>query len=121
MKNHRAFGKRWGANPNSNREGIGPGKSAEIIQRHAIFTIQSKRLAAATVLHDLRAFNQVSWFAPIRRVREFVLFGFVEADVRNCSSQRRFGWRFFKPRFECARSEEHTSELQSRLHLVCRL
>src|SRR2546422_8256674 len=28
---------------------------------------------------------------------------------------RADGWRF------CSRSEEHTSELQSRLHLVCRL
>src|SRR2546429_5226297 len=27
----------------------------------------------------------------------------------------------FKPRYTSGRSEEHTSELQSRLHLVCRL
>src|SRR2546429_4036597 len=35
------------------------------------------------------------------------------------------GWRFARVRGlgigECLRSEEHTSELQSRLHLVCRL
>src|SRR2546429_4320789 len=31
-------------------------------------------------------------------------------------------WRSLKlARLECWRSEEHTSELQSRLHLVCRL
>src|SRR3989449_6018288 len=29
--------------------------------------------------------------------------------------------RFHSPRREVLRSEEHTSELQSRLHLVCRL
>src|SRR2546429_6027348 len=44
---------------------------------------------------------------------------------------RRSGWRIFTrmghvwrdtPRtWVCLRSEEHTSELQSRLHLVCRL
>src|SRR2546422_6102713 len=34
------------------------------------------------------------------------------------SSQRR---RRRRPQTPCRRSEEHTSELQSRLHLVCRL
>src|SRR2546422_5132684 len=35
----------------------------------------------------------------------------------SCSSSMTI----FNPRFRNARSEEHTSELQSRLHLVCRL
>src|SRR5687768_17819799 len=32
-----------------------------------------------------------------------------------------FAWRLTRQRRTSARSEEHTSELQSRLHLVCRL
>src|SRR2546429_6498637 len=32
-----------------------------------------------------------------------------------------FQWARLKADVKCARSEEHTSELQSRLHLVCRL
>src|SRR2546422_6983301 len=37
--------------------------------------------------------------------------GMTEVNVRRCRINAKF----------CARSEEHTSELQSRLHLVCRL
>src|SRR2546422_7198328 len=35
-----------------------------------------------------------------------------------CSAASQRAWRVTIP---CIRSEEHTSELQSRLHLVCRL
>src|SRR2546429_7108754 len=37
------------------------------------------------------------------------------SKVASAKGRRRCGHRF------CGRSEEHTSELQSRLHLVCRL
>src|SRR2546429_4643067 len=40
------------------------------------------------------------------------------SDPHRPSDQRR---RSASPRARLARSEEHTSELQSRLHLVCRL
>src|SRR2546422_6755381 len=41
-----------------------------------------------------------------------------ETPRRDDQAPRQFR---FSQRFECKRSEEHTSELQSRLHLVCRL
>src|SRR5216684_9074268 len=43
--------------------------------------------------------------------------GWVEAPETN----HRKGVDFARHALEVARSEEHTSELQSRLHLVCRL
>src|SRR2546422_7037128 len=42
-----------------------------------------------------------------------------QAPIRYASHSRRAGDRIGAPGAE--RSEEHTSELQSRLHLVCRL
>src|SRR2546422_8001380 len=46
--------------------------------------------------------------------------GYTDADVRDA---RPLGevWPAFREFVGDARSEEHTSELQSRLHLVCRL
>src|SRR2546422_5531334 len=48
-----------------------------------------------------------------------------ERETRQWSGQdlggRDRGQRDFRNRLEHGRSEEHTSELQSRLHLVCRL
>src|SRR2546429_2450448 len=38
-----------------------------------------------------------------------------------CGSAKFAVWRWASPRTTTLRSEEHTSELQSRLHLVCRL
>src|SRR6266550_4210778 len=58
------------------------------------------------------------------------LSGFVRPITRSCSatgsdSHRAASWaHFFRSRIvppAPGRSEEHTSELQSRLHLVCRL
>src|SRR5256884_5499253 len=52
----------------------------------------------------------------------------VEENARPAGAQhdrhrpgRRFHRRELEARLACRRSEEHTSELQSRLHLVCRL
>src|SRR5205809_5363459 len=45
--------------------------------------------------------------------------GDAEAILRVALSGRRVAWR--RRAVEEVRSEEHTSELQSRLHLVCRL
>src|SRR2546422_8637459 len=50
----------------------------------------------------------------------------VQSGVQPQISNRKL-WRISSPRgvwatiISCSRSEEHTSELQSRLHLVCRL
>src|SRR6266550_8873508 len=45
-------------------------------------------------------------------------------SLASCSSSATRAWHGWRPIGACkppARSEEHTSELQSRLHLVCRL
>src|SRR2546422_10579009 len=47
----------------------------------------------------------------------FTIVGVMRPKLQNSSYQQRDQDRIFIP----ARSEEHTSELQSRLHLVCRL
>src|SRR2546429_7095510 len=45
--------------------------------------------------------------------------GFAMLDLAEAERVRQLGWR--GPILLLERSEEHTSELQSRLHLVCRL
>src|SRR2546429_6044792 len=45
---------------------------------------------------------------------------FFKVEIRISSTAPNFMWLSTSRRI-CARSEEHTSELQSRLHLVCRL
>src|SRR2546429_1415561 len=43
-------------------------------------------------------------------------------DEENCrQNQKRLPWTESRVKWNGVRSEEHTSELQSRLHLVCRL
>src|SRR2546422_3420556 len=44
-----------------------------------------------------------------------------QADVTFKSGELYVAGPWFATEFRCTRSEEHTSELQSRLHLVCRL
>src|SRR2546429_6480659 len=61
-----------------------------------------------TITPKVRADVLVVKFREGTRVRERL--GLLEADLTNIS-----------PAEEQLRSEEHTSELQSRLHLVCRL
>src|SRR5205809_4870437 len=73
---------------------------------------------------------------PTRRSSD--LEGVGEADFETCfeigggiserpSGGMKFEWETFQnvlgffPRFRALRSEEHTSELHSQLHLVCRL
>src|SRR5256884_364693 len=43
------------------------------------------------------------------------------ASIEVRSRQRSCNWKWKSRRYSAYRSEEHTSELQSRLHLVCRL
>src|SRR2546429_3475443 len=52
-----------------------------------------------------------AWFCSVRSVRVRRRGRRFPGDAAG-----RASWTF-----ECSRSEEHTSELQSRLHLVCRL
>src|SRR2546422_6820161 len=68
-----------------------------------LFRSGGKLIGESFVLHCLRPFLFAFETAPVRR--------FVGAqDVEKISAHGQTG-----------RSEEHTSELQSRLHLVCRL
>src|SRR2546429_7781640 len=64
------------------------------------------------------------FFLMIRRPPRSTLFPYTTL-FRSPSGRLRCAWRFrFRLRASAARpcrSEEHTSELQSRLHLVCRL
>src|SRR2546429_6604458 len=53
-----------------------------------------------------------------RSLYEELLFRVVLVALLATFAQQLYGWR---PWHAGARSEEHTSELQSRLHLVCRL
>src|SRR2546422_1570492 len=47
---------------------------------------------------------------------------FERVRISPCRGRLRPRWRVTGSRSDrCSRSEEHTSELQSRLHLVCRL
>src|SRR5687768_17666836 len=68
--------------------------------------------------------------SPVRVVRRSPVLSFarvlsvhVRGDVRCSRTARRCGARDYveRPAVYGVRSEEHTSELQSRLHLVCRL
>src|SRR5256884_1571742 len=76
--------------------------------------VRLKNPVARPVLRigQLRAVQRAAYFQPMRRRRVFILDGAetMRWDVANV---------FLKILEE--RSEEHTSELQSRLHLVCRL
>src|SRR2546429_3185938 len=49
-----------------------------------------------------------------------LLLGYTLTSLRRIHEQRASGGHAVL-RYHCPRSEEHTSELQSRLHLVCRL
>src|SRR5687768_17792465 len=63
--------------------------------------------------------------AAVREVDELAGAGRLPEQLGEQVSQRelrtRIAARVAKPRVAQPRSEEHTSELQSRLHLVCRL
>src|ERR1041385_9445043 len=61
------------------------------------------------------------FFLMIRRPPRSTLFPYTTL-FRSCQSLNNSLYLGVKKvRFHCRRSEEHTSELQSRLHLVCRL
>src|SRR2546422_1702509 len=66
------------------------------------------------------------FFLMIRRPPRSTLFPYTTL-FRSASSRKISTFDFVSPgagstgRASCRRSEEHTSELQSRLHLVCRL
>src|SRR2546422_5000601 len=71
------------------------------------------------------------FFLMIRRPPRSTLFPYTtlfrsmtaeaNAAVEGAAARRRSGAGVLGPGLEHQRSEEHTSELQSRLHLVCRL
>src|SRR5712675_3062963 len=61
------------------------------------------------------------FFLMIRRPPRSTLFPYTTLFRSACSSPVTAWWRPAESGALAARSEEHTSELQSRLHLVCRL
>src|SRR2546422_5368180 len=65
-----------------------------------------------TLFRSLRGVDQQPG-ARVQRARVVIGQAAVEDEIRP--------ERSFAPDFPVERSEEHTSELQSRLHLVCRL
>src|SRR2546429_7311527 len=69
--------------------------------------LQQTGLVARVVLTILLLFSLISWAMIFQK---WGMFG----RIRRQSNQ-------FLHVFRATRSEEHTSELQSRLHLVCRL
>src|SRR2546422_182071 len=90
--------------------------------------------SALFVKYSLTPYLLLFFFLMIRRPPRSTLFPYTTLfrSVRDCSCQaRRYGGRHRLktrgptvprgPKRRQCRSEEHTSELQSRLHLVCRL
>src|ERR1041385_9419968 len=61
------------------------------------------------------------FFLMIRRPPRSTLFPYTTLFRSLCAWLLRWSQPGFQSRLETRRSEEHTSELQSRLHLVCRL
>src|SRR6478752_9670549 len=61
------------------------------------------------------------FFLMIRRPPRSTLFPYTTLFRSRAGCRDRSRWRRTASLPRCARSEEHTSELQSRLHLVCRL
>src|SRR2546429_5469730 len=70
-----------------------------------------------TTLFRSRAPRPANETAIVRAVADFSNLG---PDMSSVKFIRRTQWAI-KEFTQCIRSEEHTSELQSRLHLVCRL
>src|SRR3989304_7035645 len=85
---------------------------------HAGVSVVSCRVPA---FHHLIVFSIFFFFLMIRRPPRSTLFPYTtlfrsHQDPSHVASDYGLG-----PGLFCRRSEEHTSELQSRLHLVCRL
>src|SRR3712207_7339003 len=78
-----------------------------------LFRSAAARVDQAEPLHALR----LELLAGLVRVDRLVLGGVVLEDAPEVRQQRDHG----EVRDEDRRSEEHTSELQSRQYLVCRL
>src|SRR2546422_3042395 len=66
-----------------------------------------------TLFRSRRAARRSSFFQVSACLRTWVGLVFTAFALAGCGGAR--------PSFKNTRSEEHTSELQSRLHLVCRL
>src|SRR5256884_3124622 len=62
-------------------------------------------------------------YTPARHILPLLpeLPGSGDTALVNSVAYSRIHWKYFQKVGEYKRSEEHTSELQSRLHLVCRL
>src|SRR5687768_17677533 len=77
--------------------------------RLSIFFLMIRRPPISTLFPYTTLFRSGQYLLPAEQTRRSV-----DLDLLNTIYRRPFAERF-------TRSEEHTSELQSRLHLVCRL
>src|SRR2546422_8626077 len=78
-------------------------------------------------ISEFYACSFLFFFLMIRRPPRSTLFPYTTLFRSRCRLEKRslsspaFAWRRYTRSPIARRSEEHTSELQSRLHLVCRL
>src|SRR2546422_4433224 len=83
------------------------------------------KVACASLSRQLRAGGAITTqFSTVRAPSwplKLPIRGSVFRTTSSESSSRRFSRPMLARAASTARSEEHTSELQSRLHLVCRL
>src|SRR6267154_5848542 len=70
---------------------------------------------------DTSLLSPFFFFLMIRRPPRSTLFPYTTLFRSNCRSRRRQSARHRRDRAPTIRSEEHTSDLQSPVHLVCRL
>src|SRR6266436_7544387 len=70
---------------------------------------------------NISSYFFVFFFLMIRRPPRSTLFPYTTLFRSRAAAPARRASRNCRGRARCPRSEEHTSELQSRLHLVCRL
>src|SRR5205809_5217396 len=82
-------------------------------------------IVVANILFIIQAFTYKFFFFSSRRRHTRCSRDWssdvCSSDLARHSKPRRAGWSPTTSSRTCCRSEEHTSELQSRLHLVCRL
>src|SRR6266487_6582718 len=73
------------------------------------------------ILVNSAYFSFIFFFLMIRRPPRSTLFPYTTLFRSPCSGWRGNVFCWFCPAAAASRSEEHTSELQSPVHLVCRL
>src|SRR5256884_5353546 len=84
----------------------------------SFFFLMIRRPPRSTLFPYTTLFRSVQHHHPVHRAHEQ---GGARPPVHATRDRQRIERRLHQSRQQRHRSEEHTSELQSRLHLVCRL